>query len=438
VNGREVVARNDNYFSNDAYLELFLEPGTYYIGVSAAGNEDYDPTIADSGIGGTTQGNYELRLNFRGEATNALVDIDNANNPRATPTSAATPLDGDADGTPGGVFNFWFRAQSPNNTIFVDKSAPAAGQNGSLANPYREIDTALANAQPGDVVRILGNGGADGDIATTEDNLAYELGFSAFGGSTLADGANLQVPQGVTVMIDHGALFKTRRSYISVGSLSTTGDFSGGALQVLGVPRLVESSGKVRVDAQGQPISGEVIFTSLHERIGVGWNPDTSPPAPAPGDWGGIIFRSDIDASNAGRFDYERQGIFLNSIYYADMRYGGGNVVVQGTPTVVDPVFIQDTRPTVAYSTITRSAHAAISANPNSFLETNFHSPEYQVSGAFTSDYTRVGPDISGVRTTNNTINGLFLRMRTNPNEPTEALTVAGRFDDTDIVHVLQ
>ena len=53
---RELITQNDDYFSNDSYLEFALQAGTYYIGVSASGNGDYDPTIADSGIGGRTQG----------------------------------------------------------------------------------------------------------------------------------------------------------------------------------------------------------------------------------------------------------------------------------------------------------------------------------------------------------------------------------------------
>jgi hypothetical protein len=37
-----------------------------------------------------------------------------------------------------------------------------------------------------------------------------------------------------------------------------------------------------------------------------------------------------------------------------------------------------------------------------------------------------------------NTINGLFIRTGTPAGATTEELTVTGRFDDTDIVHVLQ
>jgi hypothetical protein len=62
---RELIARNDDYFSKDSFIELNLGPGTYYVGVSASGNHYYDPTVDDSGIGGLTQGNYEVKFDFR-------------------------------------------------------------------------------------------------------------------------------------------------------------------------------------------------------------------------------------------------------------------------------------------------------------------------------------------------------------------------------------
>ena len=144
-------------------------------GVSASGNNDYDPNIEDSGFGGTSQGDYELRLTFRKDADESIVD------------ATGVALDGDADGNPGGVNNFWFRAATPADfttadeprVIYVDK-ATGGVQVGTLADPFRNIDDALAAADEGDIVRIVGNGGADGDISTVEDNLAYQVGFSRF------------------------------------------------------------------------------------------------------------------------------------------------------------------------------------------------------------------------------------------------------------------
>ena len=41
----ELVARNDDYYSDDSYVEMLLAPGTYYVGVSAAGNDDDWQTV---------------------------------------------------------------------------------------------------------------------------------------------------------------------------------------------------------------------------------------------------------------------------------------------------------------------------------------------------------------------------------------------------------
>ncbi len=116
----------------------------------------------------------------------------------------------------------------------------------------------------------------------------------------------MEVPQGVTVMIDAGALFKLREARIGVGSSTASVDRSAGALQVLGTPEQ------------------NVFFTSYDDR-NTGVNTNTVLTTPQQGNWGGIVFREDIDRSR-GRFSYDRQGIFLNYVNHADMKYGGGNV----------------------------------------------------------------------------------------------------------------
>ena len=37
---RELIARNDDYYSNDSFLELDVEAGTYYIAVTSTGASD--------------------------------------------------------------------------------------------------------------------------------------------------------------------------------------------------------------------------------------------------------------------------------------------------------------------------------------------------------------------------------------------------------------
>jgi hypothetical protein len=325
-------------------------------------------------------------------------------------------------------------------TIFVDKSA-GPNADGSLARPFNNISgTGVANAfaatVPGDIVRIVGNGGQDDRLETINDNIAYEIGFGLLAGSVLSDGSTMDVPKGVTVMVDAGATFKMRRSRIGVGSSTLGVDRSGGALQVLGAPILLDNNGNAIKTSNGQAASGSVYFTSwLDESIGLdNYSPVTSPSA---GDWGGLVFKRDLDAA-AGRFDLEDEGIFRQYVNHADIRYGGSSaVVIDAIQQTVNSIQIADMRPTISYNKISFSADAAMSATPDSFRETLFSEPVYQRKGSFTPDYSRIGPDIHDNRLVSNSINGLFVKVSTPAGGELKQLTVPGRFDDVDIVHVI-
>ncbi len=398
--GIEEIAQNDDYYSNDSYVALPLDAGVYYIGVSASGNEDYDPKIEDSGLGGTSQGNYELRLNFRPGAASSITDKDN-------PSLGSTRLDGDLDGIAGGVYDFWFRAAAPKGvaavgqprTIYVDKS-PISGL-GTLASPYGNLQSATADAVAGDIIRVVGNGGLDKKVNTVGDNLAYEIGFGNLPNNILSDGPELVVPKLVTLMIDEGAIFKLKDSRIGVGSSTLSKDLSAGAIQVLGTP------------------DSSVIFTSFKdEKTGVDTDPLVT--TPSAGDWGGIMIRDDLDRAER-RFLWDEHGIFLNYVNHADFRYGGGSVKVDGVQQIVNPISLNEAAPTISFNKITKSSDAAISADPNSFMEWNYDSPRYQADAPFTSDYTRVGPDIDFNTLVENTTNGLFIRVTTPGGDRDEA-----------------
>ncbi len=534
----ELVAQNDDYYSEDSYLRQLLSSGTYYLGVSASGNNSYDSTIANTGFGGRTQGRYDLRVNYRAQVdtSDAIQDVAGG-----LLGDRSETIDGDGDGKPGGTYNFWFQTRPLDRvlefnagastslegkiititgatgvvrrfefssdpvvglgntiipfksngtrgdlanslasainlrtelgvnaiangarvalsgerlvqlasglellevhgrTIFVDKAAgPQA--DGSLAKPFNNIagsgvTNAFSVAQPGDIVRIVGNGGADNRLETLNDNFSYEVGYGLIGGGALSDGTSMDVPRGVTVMVDAGAIFKMRRSKIGVGSTNLNTDRSGGAMQVLGAPVLTDQNGKLLRTAAGAA-PGSVYFTSwLDESVGFdNYAPRT---VPAAGDWGGIQFRRDNDRAS-GKLDLEDQGIFLQYVNHADMRYGGGgNVLVDSIQQVVDPIHIVDYRPTVTHNRIFSSADAAMSAAPDSFEETNFHEPRFQLNGIFTSDYDRVGPEIHHNSLVNNSINGLFVRVETLAGTDVKPLSVAARFDDIDITHVV-
>ncbi|MEE2685273.1 MAG: Ig-like domain-containing protein [Planctomycetota bacterium] len=479
---RDLIARNDDYFSNDSFLELELREGTYYLAVSDSGNWRFDPAIEDTGMFGRSEGSYDLRLNFRPSADRAIVDQDNpvdAQRPEIIPTR----IDADGDGVPGGVFNHWFRVAAPSGleasgaarTVFVDKGA-ADGGNGTPQAPFNNLKDALnvddsgipvfppdpSAVRPGDILRIVSNPGEDGDIRTELDNRGFELGFNDLG-AVLSDGARFQVPQDVTVMVDAGTLFKMRRSWIGAGSVApgASQNQSNGAIQVVGAPVFVDVLGNtlpldgiftvngadgiedtpddvvplVNLEGDGNE-SAAVHFTSYNDES-LGLDTFTFVTTPEAGDWGGVIFQRNVDNADQTRFSYEGQGIFLDSINHADMRYGGGEVLVEGTAQIVDPIDIRDGRPTISFNEISFSRDAAISATPDSFLESNFHAPQYQTT-PFTSDYSRIGPSILRNTLHDNTLNGLFVRIATPAGGDLQHLSVAGRWDDKDIVHVLK
>ena len=533
-----LIAQNDDYFGKDSLIRMNLDSGVYFIGISSSGNDKYDASAPGTGTGGRTQGRYDLRVAFRAQTdgTDSLQDVDNGS------SDLNVAFDGDGDGVPGGIYNFWFetrpvdrvmRFNSGGNasldtrivtitgangtvrrfefsldplvgigntavifnsnstaadlanslanainsrtelgvtavangaritlrgerlvqlsngltaidlsgkTIFVDKSA-GPNADGSLTKPFNNISgigvaNAFSASVPGDIVRIVGNGGADGRLETVEDNFAYEIGFGVLAGSVLSDGSTMDVPKGVSVMVDAGSVFKMRRSRIGVGSSTLGVDRSGGALQVLGTPKLLDRSGNALRAADGSDLSGSVFFTSwLDQSIGLdNYAPNTTP---APGDWGGLVFKRDLDRS-VGRFDLEDEGVFRQYVNYADIRYGGSSsVVIDSVQQTVNSIQIADMRPTVTFNRITLGADSAMSATPDSFEETLFSDHRFQRKGSFTPDYDRVGPEIHDNLLINNSINGLFIKVSTLAGSELKQLTVPGRFNDTDIVHVI-
>lgn len=414
---RTMIARNDDYYGNDSYLELRLEPGTYYVAVTSVGNTDFDPTIPGTGLGGRTKGAYDLKLQFKPDAATTTIK-DN--------TTSSPAFDGDGDGRPGGTYVFYFQANTPANTIYVDKSNTQSSPNGTLANPYNNLATALsaaAGSATRKIVRIVGNGGADGDLTTLGDNLPYLVGYKdqdLILDEPLEDGATFLVPPQVTVMIDGGAIFKLRKANLNAGT-TPQGllSLAGGAIQVLGTP--------------ARPVQ----FTSYADDT-IGGDSDGPLFVPQGGDWGGIVFRDDSDherdflsppGSPANPFSLVMP-VFLNYVTQAVLTYGGGRVVVDSVEEVYNPIHLDASRPTISFNRITRSADAALSAKPNAFDDDG-------LVPAIPFDARRLGPDIHDNWIVNNTLNGLFLRVRTPPGNPIEQIDVPTRWRATDVVYVV-
>ncbi len=369
---REVYASNDDYYSDDSFIGLQLEPGTYYIGVMSTGMTDLDPTMENSGFGGTSEGNYELTLEFVPTSATTLVD------------EAGTQFDGDADGVAGGTYDFWF--QVGGHTHFVDKADVGLGDDlvaAAASSVYTEVDVAIANAVPGDVVRVVGN----------DDDTPFLVGYSNIG-AELEDGVLVQLPPEVTMMVDAGAVFKLQAANIDIGSSAQGINRAESALQVLGTP------------------FDQVHFRSFRDDTIAG-DSDGASAGQAGGDWGGLVFRDDSDR--------EADGIFLNSVSFADIQHGGGEVLVDSVRGNYAAIHMIAARPTVAHNVLRHNAGGAISADLTSFEETT----------------DRIGPDVHGNTVLQNTIDGLFVRIETEFGEVVDHLEVPARWDDTDIVHVV-
>ncbi len=143
----------------------------------------------------------------------------------------------------------------------------------------------------------------------------------------------------------------------------------------------------------------------------------------------------DPASGKAPRVVLEDQGIFVNYVNHATFQYGGGEVNVEGARNIYNPVHMIEARPTVTFNTFTRNADAAISGDANSFADTRMEN--WDATSPYTADYERIGPLVRGNTVTNNSINGMFVRIDTPPGKPTMEQEVAARWDDFDIVHVV-
>ncbi len=546
-----VLARNDNYYNEDSFISLHLDEGTYFIGVSASGNDQYNPNVVGSGIGGTTEGPYQLRLNLQPTVTAQLVN------------AQSIPLDGDGDGDgqPGGQYNYWFNVEPASRTLFADKAATGTTADGTAGHPYKNISDATSAAAKNyaagqtDIVRVVANNFAndnqghgivvdpahlptdgqtfslsDGSVtytfefdsngvwhssnnriqfkssdstativndiynainkvswipdglsalkpsrtaggldatptvsgntiyvdgpnvtislgisnlqSTLQDNMAYEIG-TATSGKALSDGSSLDVPKGVTVMFDAGAVVKLWGASIEVG---------------MGSQLIAEGSA-----------DHPIIFTSFaDDTYGAGGtfatNNNGNATTPSPEDWGGLYFAP------------TSQG----SIDQAQIAYAGGQVSIEGTFTrfapvdirqatvritnttfhdntavaaaandnrngrgqIVEPgiIYVQFAQPVIANNVFvdnsknrdgTTNAAAAISIDVNSLNSLSV--PDWGRSTGpadVLSQYAgNFGPLVRGNELADNSVNGMLVRGG--------MLTTEGIWDDTDIVHVV-
>ena len=82
----EVVTANNDYLSSDYFVRTSLKSRTYYVGVTASGNQDHNPLSNDSGGGGVVKGITSCN------SSSSLMSSHRSSIP------VALELDGDSDG----------------------------------------------------------------------------------------------------------------------------------------------------------------------------------------------------------------------------------------------------------------------------------------------------------------------------------------------------
>ncbi|HEX3358813.1 MAG TPA: DVUA0089 family protein [Tepidisphaeraceae bacterium] len=70
--GKQIAANDDNGGSGFSALTITLTPGTYYAGVSGAGNTSYDP-FTDKGLKAGKSGNFEIGFSLKSSDPNGLL-----------------------------------------------------------------------------------------------------------------------------------------------------------------------------------------------------------------------------------------------------------------------------------------------------------------------------------------------------------------------------
>ena len=125
-NGNQLAFSDDDGVGLFSKIDVFLDPGVYYAGVSGYNNSAYDPNVAGSGVSGT-EGNYELRFNLDSPDPNGLIS--GAVDVRLGTSREPLSFDGliGADyGAPVGVADVdLFKIVVPDNgTLLIDIDTP--------------------------------------------------------------------------------------------------------------------------------------------------------------------------------------------------------------------------------------------------------------------------------------------------------------------------
>ena len=127
--GKQIALNDDlSEGNNFSRLDVNLQPGTYYVGVSGYKNLGYDPTVAGSGVDGAT-GNYSLQLSLSDRDPDGIISgaksVNLGNDPE--PLAFAGNIGQDQERKIGNADVDLFRIVAPDNgTLLIDIDTPYA------------------------------------------------------------------------------------------------------------------------------------------------------------------------------------------------------------------------------------------------------------------------------------------------------------------------
>lgn len=165
--GEEIASDDDSGEGQFSRLEVSLDPGIYYAGVSGYENINYDPTDPDGRVSGDT-GNFTLEFSLGNDDPNGLIS-------GAVPTNLVTNSDGEPV-----VQNGFLGADygEPVGVADVDIFEVAIPDNGVL---FIDIDTPFEDDYADTYLRIFDSDGDEiinentGDPYRSDDDLATDL-----------------------------------------------------------------------------------------------------------------------------------------------------------------------------------------------------------------------------------------------------------------------
>ena len=217
--GNQLAFDDDGGTGLFSRLDVNLNPGTYYAGISGFNNSSYDPNLAGSGVAAAT-GNYSLQFNLNNNDPNGLisgaipVNLGNDIEPLVFPGTIGTDNNGN---TIGGADVDLYRIVVPDNgTLFVDIDTP-------FASDYVDSFLRLFDEE-GNELFLASNGEpfeSDDDLAFDINGNFNEFTDPNFPGLVFEDESDREFFQGhdtdsfLGVLVERGAVY-----YIGVSDFS--------------------------------------------------------------------------------------------------------------------------------------------------------------------------------------------------------------------------